>query len=1134
MTVLKKISKSFFGVPEDDEYFNLPAAIDAYNTVMAMDDDEAYIVLSAALAERMPKDLEYAAVPIQKFVDRYVSQQMDTLRRTISKSENAQVKAAVEMISKAWYDTEPRDERGRWNEVESRNHAGYPVRRYQKTIDYRLAARPISRRKARKEKLNLPAPKGLSHEDLAQYQTAYLQVADALNNFKGFAPDDVKVTYHYSKGKGKHGEEVHHQWGADEPSLVSENFNGEGKRLTRIEITPITDASVAGATFDIGTALGSSDAAMLLSASARGLINAGYNKDEKFGREWAQANAPGSVTGRAFGRIQAGSALGAALTPEEYLQTHPKTRIALATGKWVGDHGPEAEMVLGPTARKTAYRYRGVEKKPADSLVNTVASIPREDLIYGIRRKVVGRGPAGPEIREDFRESPLIDYFEKKLPSERLSWLQLQSGNVPPSQGVIINSKGQVVTEAVGYGDDWYLPFNLKNLGRVKGGEYVRTRTYGGPTTEDVYAGLISGARAVTVVSRNGIFTVEFDDTFRGNRRYSDKAARMVGRYGSLLDAVKSKQVNPAALPPEIKEKFEKEAKRRYPMKDDEQKKHVKKLEEEWRKKPEMSDEQVAQVRNSIIEAIALDRGQTPEEMGAQATRALAKQKELEHENNPWSGATGIDDRGNPIRPPFDEVTAISQARDEIAANPDMIFDVLGVQKQAKSLAEKARSDFLESYKPMVLNGPGYASALEALQEQFPYYIAKVTYRPRKNSYVDTGYVNPRFNRPKLAQAGYFDESIGLPKVSAQYTGYQNFANRKMSTKEEEGLARWEGNDLKGARTTSTTSTATGTKPESEKVTEDTRKGDPKGLAGAKAGWAAYQQVVNKKHLFGSAPIDFSNQLNRDQAVANPQWAVLFDTSAGTPQLLSEDEYRRRHLDPEDGPTFRAKMQEAVRAAVESFKDPEKPEKGSIDRKYLTDMVQGRVSEEKGKEYSTDRVRANPNDFYTHEDVPVDAHPEELEDMWKESGTDVHKVLPQYAGTEPISKEVLDALKKAQLPFIEAIDNVEESKNASEEMKSRAEEAKEQLKIINRHISIGEQYMRNRKAQTEAGRLFRDVTDIVANPGESVAFVGGKPIPIAGVGETPDITAGMPKTLPYTKEEKKRTNLGDVLRGSSD
>ena len=47
-----------------------------------------------------------------------------------------------------------------------------------------------------------------------------------------------------------------------------------------------------------------------------------------------------------------------------------KMAAAAKLAEVVGSHGAEAEAVIGPTARKTAYRYRGTEKTPDPHIVN--------------------------------------------------------------------------------------------------------------------------------------------------------------------------------------------------------------------------------------------------------------------------------------------------------------------------------------------------------------------------------------------------------------------------------------------------------------------------------------------------------------------------------------------------------------------------------------------------------------------------------------------------------------------------------------------------------------------------------------------------------------------------------------------
>ena len=251
----------------------------------------------------------------------------------------------------------------------------------------------------------------------------------------------------------------------------------------------------------------------------------------------------------------------------------------------VGELGPEAEKVLGPGIKRTAYRYRGTEKRPDPDLVGhlqpgtkvripgavgranaTVAALTGADVAGADQERARLRDvnlPAAPGRKRELdpvdsiaahhanaaglsldqvamrtRGDVVADYLVKKLPSPEITAISLKAGEVPPSQGVIIDADGEVLTEAQGFNGDHYLPFDLKNLRGLHGGQYVRTRATGGPTTEDIYTGLLTGARQVQVVSNSGVFTLEFDPSLRGGRRYSDKARRMIGRYERLLDTV--------------------------------------------------------------------------------------------------------------------------------------------------------------------------------------------------------------------------------------------------------------------------------------------------------------------------------------------------------------------------------------------------------------------------------------------------------------------------------------------------------------------------------------------------------------------------------------------------------------------
>jgi hypothetical protein len=336
-----------------------------------------------------------------------------------------------------------------------------------------------------------------------------------------------------------------------------------------------------------------------------------------------------------------------------------------------------------------------------------------------------------------------VNYLSKRIPKKSLAELQSKSGKIPPSEGVIINADGKIITQAVGYMDDHYLPFNLKNLKGLQGGSYVRTRSSGGLTTEDIYTGLMSGARSVTVVSRSGVFTMDFEDDFRGGRRFNDKAHGMINRYAKTLDAVKSKQVTRAPMSMEdrlrIRDEVEDEMAGFRP---DEIEDEIKRRVTEAQSRPTLSQREMDEINAKAVEAAA---------EGGQGPRGQFGGRDWERIK---------DDPKKRI----------------LAYKSQMIED---------ALREKEATKFQ-------LDGEGYAVALDALQEQFPYYIANVQYIHNKDPRAqamglspetDSGYVKPRYNRPEGAKEGYFDPSIGSPKISADKTNYQNWQHRKGSLK---------------------------------------------------------------------------------------------------------------------------------------------------------------------------------------------------------------------------------------------------------------------------------------------------------------------------------------------------------------
>lgn len=132
-----------------------------------------------------------------------------------------------------------------------------------------------------------------------------------------------------------------------------------------------------------------------------------------------------------------------------------------------------------------------------------------------------------------------------------------------PSEGVVIDAKGRVVSQAVGVGGDHYNPFGVKARKALSGGQYVRTRQLGGMTTDDIRTLLTTNARAGTVVSASGVFDLEFDPDFRNQKRLSERALGMVDTYERILDQLAAEQIYARDLDPEVEAKLREQARTR-------------------------------------------------------------------------------------------------------------------------------------------------------------------------------------------------------------------------------------------------------------------------------------------------------------------------------------------------------------------------------------------------------------------------------------------------------------------------------------------------------------------------------------------------------------------------------------------
>lgn len=473
-----------------------------------------------------------------------------------------------------------------------------------------------------------------------------------------------------------------------------------------------------------------------------------------------------------YRRLQAGANFLQA-TAGGYLP--PSAQLGLHAAGFVGQYGPVAQQALGPAIDRAKYRYTGIERKLDPDLVKALradkagAANGKQDFDdYVVRGGALpkGRRPGQWVGEENWQPSQTLAYFLSKRPNRGLAALQRASGHQPASEGIILDAQGRPSTQMIGRGDDWYLPFDLRNLGTLKGGQYIRTRTDGGLTTEDVYTGLMAGARQMTVVSHNGVYTMAFDDTLRGSRRYSQAAREMTERYGQLLDAVKSGQVrvnNIGSIDPDRVRELQDEA-------DGDSEVFQALLERNYAKPVPSREMQQSWQHDFLTEqAEGFDTGR-PEES---AWEAFRDQKVVPAMVAEQLRASIIP--GGPPDPFLDEDALRRQAELALEADPSQGIHALGLTDDYRKYASDQLQGYREAMAPVELDGPGYDYAMQALKEQFPYFIKSTSYVPLSKARRDRGYVMPRYNRSADVKAGYFDPQItGFGKVPANRTRFQN------------------------------------------------------------------------------------------------------------------------------------------------------------------------------------------------------------------------------------------------------------------------------------------------------------------------------------------------------------------------
>lgn len=750
--------------------FNKAAAQQVYKAIMDCPDDESAAFMTRCIVfDVMNHDIMAHENHLTKAYGEYITKRAELIKKALGRQMLAKrlrgedlaeiVKAAkyLDVLSKDVYSASERRENAR---QQRRNARGRFVREHTKLVydrkqpvDYQIFQRTYGLPRQEGLRPTWGNGKELTDQELRNYQLAYQQISDMIGPFTNH-PGAVLHLRYPKHEKQVRPQDLHHQLLSTKQTPLS----------AAVSVSDYYDTNEAPDFYGMIRAFGGSPAT---GARVQGLVTpgdqwerSGLNPDvlERYAnvRDRDQGKYPYQPGNRLMSRLASGSNL---LNDTLGPVAPPKVKAALAAGSYVGQYGPEAQRVLGPVTARTAYRYRGVERPPSDELIRAFNNFSMKHKEATPEEKIAEL--TKPQINAEGEEtaSPVISYFKRRLPKANLSTLQTASGVIPPSEGIILDKNGKIITQAVGYGDDWYLPFNLKNVSRLRGGSYIRTRTFGGPTTEDIYTGLISGARSITVVSHSGVYTVEFDKSFKGGRRYNDKAARMVGRYAQLLDAVGSGQVVLLdALDRTRDRELHDEALRNVRNPDDAEAvgAEYKRLVAAEAVHPKLSEDQKEGLRYQVVNEAA-ERVPTGRSGSTLTPDQFRDHLALRMWNN-YSPETRqqIEASGQRQKWLTDTRAQLTDAA-IIAADPKM-------QERYNRLERKAIAEQRRKMEPLRLNGEGYQRALEGLREQFPYYFAHPRFQiwedaANKN---DSGYVKPKSIRPDQALVGFF--GAGLPQ----------------------------------------------------------------------------------------------------------------------------------------------------------------------------------------------------------------------------------------------------------------------------------------------------------------------------------------------------------------------------------
>lgn len=726
--------------------FNAKAASDTYKWYMD-NPAEAEVVMKMLAVEEISRILERdEEMLISKIFEERYSILKKSLARGIANNSmsNEAVDAAIEAveIAKAF---NPRS--NKWEESKYRRDSGG---RFADKPKVNLSNKYSRSNDTMPPRSGVPEPTMLHPHDARQFQDAYNAIIDHLDQFPPSAVG-MRVTFADDSEEDRFGNNL-------DELIKPSDFNGDGNEIA--SVMPLVPEA------------GDRRNEFTINGQNYNIRNPGRKIFGSENKSRYKTSADETRANNSLNRIgQAGEFLDAS----GLSNLDNRIKGAAKAAQFVGDYGPEAERFMEPGIKRAMYRYQGTEKQPDKALLGALsadtksASSPEDArdrvMIPRYETTVTPRGYEEVPVPSKF-----LRYWQNQLPDVELLELQLSSGAIAPSEGVILDSTGKPVAQAVGSSDDHYLPFNLKHMGKAKGGEYVRTRTVGGLTSEDIDGGIIGGANAATVVSHSGIFTIEFNKPGKSLMKKA-KRVKMRNRYEHLIDSLASERVLLGAIPPDRKQEIRNQVAEEIPG------------------------------NTSGIEQMKKDRVKELEAIEQQHPRPSQNQKDqwteefMMNQGEQW---TDRDGQGLGVEELRNQMTLKTG---KALSDEEMIAE-MGQEKRYKNFMDYKTREYESKLGPLKNNGEGYFKAMKALKEQFPYDIKEVRWTPPDAESVglkDKGYVKAKHLRPDKVLTGFWDQEIEGHPWDDSKTG-RRLAGKSREVLEQSGKRRASTENYSGYR----------------------------------------------------------------------------------------------------------------------------------------------------------------------------------------------------------------------------------------------------------------------------------------------------------------------------------------------